>query len=191
MCEHTPPPQSASPAPQPQTTEPRPRPRTLETHPLSGLEHLGRMTLQKLYTAVPTFREARAAGNTSDVDLDQQLLIELASDRSLPDVPPPNVLLSDVPLSHVPVPDVPSHDVVLPGACPDRFVGEELTSLPVAVVVIVVAPRLGSRSGLVCFLYSNLFISCIYYYTHCEVFGLLKICYIYGFCTGFILIGFM
>ena len=45
--------------------------------------------------AVPTAREAMAAGNTSDgvkdvhVDVDQQLLIESAGGDSLPDVPLP------------------------------------------------------------------------------------------------------
>jgi hypothetical protein len=34
------------------------------------------------------------------------------------------------------------------------------------------------------------FISGIYYYTRREVFGSLKVYYIHGFCTGFILNGF-
>jgi len=55
---------------------------------------------------------------------------------------------------------------------------------------MVVAFRLGSGSCLVRFLCSNLFISGIYYYTRCKVFGLLKVYFIYGFCTGFIFIGF-
>jgi hypothetical protein len=37
---------------------------------------------------------------------------------------------------------------------------------------------------------SNLFITGIDYYTHREVFELLKVYFIYGFCTGFIFIGF-
>jgi hypothetical protein len=98
-------PQPPAPAPRPQTPEPRPRPRTPETHPLSGLEHLGLVTPQKPRPAVPTQREAEAAGNTSDVDVDQQLLIESAGGDSLPDVP---------------LPDVP-----LPEARPDGSVGEE------------------------------------------------------------------
>jgi hypothetical protein len=93
MREHTPRPQPPAPAPRPQSPDPRPRPRTLETQPLSGLEHLGLVTPQKPRPAVPTQREAEAAGNTSDVDVDQQLLIESAGGDSLPDVP-----LSDVPL---------------------------------------------------------------------------------------------
>ena len=67
------------------------------------------MTPQKPRPAVPTQREAEAAGNTSDVDVDvdvdQQLLIESAGGDSLPDVP---------------LPDVP-----LPEARPDGSVGEE------------------------------------------------------------------
>jgi hypothetical protein len=53
-----------------------------------------------------------------------------------------------------------------------------------------VAFRLGSGSCLVHFLDSNLFNSGIYYYTHRQVFGSLKVYFIYGFCTGFIFIGF-
>jgi hypothetical protein len=105
MREHTPRPQPPAPAPQPQTPDPGPRPQTPETHPLSGLEHLGLVTPQKPRPAVPTQREAEAAGNTSDVDVDQQLLIESAGGDSLPDVP---------------LPDVP-----LPEARPDGSVGEE------------------------------------------------------------------
>jgi len=105
MREHTPRPQPLAPAPRPQTPDPRPRPQTLETHPLSGLEHLGLVKPQKPRPAVPTQREAEAARNTSDVDVDQQLLIESAGGDSLPDVP---------------LPDVP-----LPEARPDGSVGEE------------------------------------------------------------------
>jgi len=65
--------------------------------------------------AVPTLREAEAAGNTSDVDVDQQLLIRSAGGDSLPDVP-----LPDVPLPHVHLPDAP-----LPMAPKDGSVGEE------------------------------------------------------------------
>jgi hypothetical protein len=105
MREHTPQPQPPAPAPPPQTADPRPRPRTPETHPLSGLEHLGLVMPQKPRPAVPTQREAEAAGHTSDVDVDQQLLIESAGGDSLPDVPHP--------------------DVPLPKARPDGSVGEE------------------------------------------------------------------
>ena len=55
---------------------------------------------------------------------------------------------------------------------------------------MVVAFRLESGSCLVCFLCSNLFISGIYYYMRREVFGSLKVYFIYGYCTGFIVIGF-
>ena len=63
------------------------------------------MTPQKPRPAVPTQREAEAAGNTSDEDVDQQLLIESAGGDSL---------------TNVPLPDVP-----LPEARPDGSVGEE------------------------------------------------------------------
>jgi hypothetical protein len=55
---------------------------------------------------------------------------------------------------------------------------------------MVVAFRLGSGSCLVRFLSSNIFMSGIYYYMHREVFGSLKVYFVYGFCTGFIFIGF-
>jgi len=75
MREHTPRPKPPALAPRPQTQDTCPRPRTPETHPLSGLEHLGVVTPQKPRPPVPTQREDEAAGNTSDVDVDQQLLI--------------------------------------------------------------------------------------------------------------------
>jgi hypothetical protein len=55
---------------------------------------------------------------------------------------------------------------------------------------MVVVFGLGSGSCLVRFLCSNLFISGIDDYTRREVFGSLKDYFIYGFCTGFIFIGF-
>jgi hypothetical protein len=130
MREHTPRPQPPAPAPRPQTPEPPPRPRTPETHTLSGLEFLGLVTPQKPRPAAPTLREAEAAGNTSDVDVEQQLLGESAGGDSLPDVPLPDVPLPDVPLPDVPLPDVPLPDVPLPDvplpeARPDGSVGEE------------------------------------------------------------------
>jgi hypothetical protein len=79
---------------------------------------------------VPTLREAEAAGNTSDVNVDQQLLIESAGGASLPDVPLPAVSLPDVPLPDVPHPDVPLPDVRLhavppPVARPDVSVDDD------------------------------------------------------------------
>jgi len=53
---------------------------------------------------------------------------------------------------------------------------------------MVVAFRLGLGSCLVRFLCSNVFISDIDYYTHHEVFGSLKVYFIYRFCIGFILL---
>jgi hypothetical protein len=53
---------------------------------------------------------------------------------------------------------------------------------------MVVAFGLGSGSCLARFLCSNLCISGIDYYTGREVFGSLKVYFIYGFCTGFIFI---
>jgi hypothetical protein len=76
MREHTPRPQPPAPAPRPQTPEPPPPPQTPVTHNLSGLECLGLITLQKAHPAAPTLREAEAAGNTLDVDVEQQRLCE-------------------------------------------------------------------------------------------------------------------
>jgi len=120
MREHTPRPQPPAPAPRPQTPEPSPRPRTQETHTLSGLEFLGLVTPQKPRPAAPTLREAEAAGNTSDVDVEQQLPSESAGGDSLPDVPLPDVPLPNVSLHDVPLPEVP-----LPEARTDGSVGEE------------------------------------------------------------------
>jgi hypothetical protein len=55
---------------------------------------------------------------------------------------------------------------------------------------MVVALGLGSGSCLVRFRYSTLFISGIEYCMRHEVFGSLKVYFIYGFCSGFICIGF-
>jgi hypothetical protein len=115
MREHTPRPQPPALAPRPQTPDPRPRPRTPETHLLSGLEHLGIVTPHKPHPVVPTLQEAEAARNTSDVDVDQQLLIKLAGGDSLPNVSLPDVSLRDFPLPNVPLPE----------ACPDGSIGED------------------------------------------------------------------
>jgi hypothetical protein len=53
---------------------------------------------------------------------------------------------------------------------------------------MVVAFGLGSGSCLVCFLCSDLFMLGIDYYTRREVFGSLKVYFIYRFCIGFILL---
>jgi hypothetical protein len=60
-------------------------------------------------------REAEAVGHTSDVDVNQQLLIESAGGDSL----------SNVPLPDVPLPDVRLSNVNLPEARLDGLVGEE------------------------------------------------------------------
>jgi len=93
MCGHTPRPQSAAPTPCMETLQPRPRPRTAETHPLSGRDILGLVPQQRHRPAVPTVREAEAARNTSHVDVDKELVGELAGGDSLPDVPLPDVHL--------------------------------------------------------------------------------------------------
>jgi len=76
MRERTPRPQPLAPAPWPQTLEPPPQAQTPDTYTLSGLEFFGLVTQQKPRPAVPNLREAEAAGNTSDVNVEQQLLNE-------------------------------------------------------------------------------------------------------------------
>ena len=120
MRENTPWPQPLAPASRPQTPEPPPRPRTPENHTLSGLEFLGLVTPQKPRPAASTLQVAEPAGNTSDVDVEQQLLGESACGDGLPDGP-----LLDVPLPNVPLPNVSLPDVPLPEAGPDGLVGEE------------------------------------------------------------------
>jgi hypothetical protein len=97
-------------APQPHSLEPCSRPRTPETHPLNGLEHSGLEMPQKPRPAEPSLLEAEAAGTTSDVDVDQQVLGESACCDSLPDVP---------------LPDIPLPDVALPEMGSDGPSGEE------------------------------------------------------------------
>jgi hypothetical protein len=116
MREHTPWPQRPAPAP---------RPRTLETHTLNGLEFLGLVRPQKLRPAAPTPGEAEAAGNISDIDVEQQLLGRSAGGDSLPDIRLPDVALPDIPLLDVPLPDVLLHDLPLPDVRLDGSVGEE------------------------------------------------------------------
>jgi len=72
------------------------------------------VTPQQPRPGVPTLRLAEAAGNTSDVDVDQQLLGKSAGGHSLPDVTLPDVTLPDVTLP----------DVHLPGARQDGFLGK-------------------------------------------------------------------
>jgi len=115
--EHTPGPQPPVAAPRTQSLEPRPRPHTPVTHPLSGLEFLGFVSPLRIYPMVPTQQEAEAAGNTSDVDVDQQLLRESAVGDSVPVVPLPDVAILDVHLSET---------------RPDSSVGEDLTSPRIA-----------------------------------------------------------
>ena len=152
MRKHTPGTQPAAPAPPPQIPEPPLRPRTPETDALSGLEFLGLLTPQKPRPVVPTLRDSGAAGNTSDVDVEQQLLGKLAGGDSLPNVPIPDVPLPDVPFPDVPLPDVPLPDVSVPEAHPDGSVDEEWTSSCIAF-------GLESGSCLVSFLCCNPFIS--------------------------------
>ena len=80
------------------------------------------MTPQEPRPAAPTLRQAEAAGNASDVDVEKQLLGELAGGNGSPKGPLPDV----------PLPDVPLLDVPLAEARPDGSVGENLTSPHVA-----------------------------------------------------------
>jgi hypothetical protein len=128
--EHTPRRLHPAPAPRGLTLEPAPPPRTPETHTLSGLDFLGHVTPPKSPPAAPTLREAEAAGNTSAVDVEQQLLGDSGGGDGVPDghlrdVPLADVPLADVPLPDVPFADVPLPDVTLPEARAYDSVGEE------------------------------------------------------------------
>ena len=83
------------------------------------------MTPQKPRPAAPTLREAEAAGNTSDVDVEQQLLGDWGGGDGLPDGPLRDVPVPVVPLPDVPLPDVHLPDVPRPEARPDGLGGEE------------------------------------------------------------------
>jgi len=132
MRKHTPRPQPPAPAPWPQTPEPPPPPRTLETHNLSGLEFFGLVTPQRPGPAAPTGREAEAGRNTSDFDVQQQLLSKSAGGDSLRDVHVRDVPLPDFSHPYIPPPDVPLPYVPVPEARPDVSVGKEWTSPHVA-----------------------------------------------------------
>jgi len=79
-------------------------------------------------------------------------------------------------------------DVPLPEARPDGSVDEEWASHRIAEEAMVVGFGLRSGSCLVRFLCSNRLMSGYDYYTRCEVFGSLKVYFIYMFCIGFILL---
>ena len=168
MRKHTSWPQAPGPAPQQQTPEPRPWPHTPDTNPLVGRECLGHVIQQQSRPAVPTLREAEAVGNTSDMDVDQQLLSESAGGDSLSNVPLPNITLPNVPL-----PDVPLPDVRLPGARLVGSVDEQWISAHVEEETMVVASGSGLGSYIGHFLCSNLFIWGNDHYTRREVYKLL------------------
>jgi len=146
--EHTSQPQPPVPTPWPQTQQSSPALWTLETHPLTRLVCLGLVMQPKRWPVVPTQREAEAAWNTLDVDVDQQLLRKSAGGDSLPDVHRPNFPLPDFHLSEV---------------GPNPSVGEVWTSSRIADEAMFVAFGLGSSSCLLHFLWCNLFISGIEY----------------------------
>jgi hypothetical protein len=83
------------------------------------------VTPQKPRRVVPTLREAEAARNTSDVDVEHQLPHQLAGGDGLPDGLRPHVPFPDVSLPYVPIADGPLIDVPVPEARPDGSVGEE------------------------------------------------------------------
>jgi len=133
-------PQLASPAPWQQCPARSPRPRTVEIYTLSGLEFVVLVTPLKPRAEATTLRAAEAAGNSSDIAVEEQQLSDSACgnilydepqlDVSLPDVPPLDVPLldvphADVPLSDVPLTDVPPPDISLSVVGLDGWVGEE------------------------------------------------------------------
>jgi hypothetical protein len=128
------------------------------------MEHLRLVKPQIACGAVPTLREAEAAENTLDVDVDHQLVIASAGGVSLSDGPLPDVYLPDFC-----VPDVPLLEVH-----PNGSVGLELPSPPGREEVIVVVCGLGSGSCFVRFLYSNPSIFGTNYCPRCKLCGSLK-----------------
>ena len=133
LHEHTPLPQPLVRAPRPQPPEPPPQPKTTVNNTVYRRERLERVTPQKPRPVAPTLREVEAAGNTSDVDVEQQLLGESAwanglPNCTLPDLPLPDVPPTDIPLPDVPLANVPLTDVPLPEANLDGSVGEKWTS---------------------------------------------------------------
>jgi len=130
--------------PGPRTPEPPTWPWTPETHPPSGLVFLALGRSQKPRLAVPTLLIVEAARDTSDVDVDLQLLGESAGGDSLPDIPAPDVPLPVVPLTAV---------------RPDDSVGEKCTSPLSAEEAMVIAFILWLGSWFVCFLCCIQFIS--------------------------------
>jgi len=93
---------------------------------------LGLGTLRQGWPGAPTLREAKVAGNTSDVDVEQQLPGESGGVNSLPDIPLGNIPLPILPFPDGPLPDLPLPDVPVLDARPDGLVGEEWTSRRVA-----------------------------------------------------------
>jgi len=74
--------------------------------------------------------ESEDSGNTSDVDVEQRLLGELAGGDSVPDVTLPDVALRDVTVPDVALPNVALTNVTLPDDTlseeqPDGSVREE------------------------------------------------------------------
>jgi hypothetical protein len=109
---------------------------------------------QQLRLAVPSLGEHDAVGNTSDVDVDQQLVIKSAGGTSLPDVP-------------------------LPEVHPDVTIGKKLTSPRIAKVGLVDAFGFASCCCLVWFLCCNQFSSRIEHYTRRKCFGSIRVCFIH------------
>jgi len=66
-----------------------------------------------------------AAGHTSDVDVEQELLDRAAGGDCLPDVPLPDITLPDFPVPEVPHPNVHLANDTLPVVHPGGSVREE------------------------------------------------------------------
>jgi len=116
------------------------------------------------------------------VDVDKQLLSELAGGDNLPDDPLPIIWLPGVPL-----PDASLHDIPLPGTRPEGFVGEVRTCPRLAEEAMVVESGLGLGSCLVCLRCSSQCMSGFDYYTRRKVFESLRVYFLYCFYIGFIL----
>jgi hypothetical protein len=127
---------------------------------------------------VSTLQAAETAVSTKPVDVDQQLLIEMAGGDSL----------ADAPLPEGPLPDVPLPDGCIPESCLDCVLGEVRTSSRIAEEAMGDGFGLVSGSCLVHFLCSDQCILCIDYDTCREIFGLLRVYFISAFYFGFIIL---
>jgi hypothetical protein len=114
--------------PRPQSQEPLARPPTPEPHALSPLEFLGLVKPQIPHLVALNLLKSEAARNTSNVDVEQQLLSTMSVGDNLSNVTLAEVLLRAVFFPVVSLPNVPLPDVSLTEMDPDGLGGQGRTS---------------------------------------------------------------